>query len=82
MPAQHSLLKLGNIVNGYRIPAVRYEPYSVLTNKCPIGANRGIGKPFMCFAVERPMTLLAGRLALDPAELRCRNYVPSRTNPL
>jgi 2-furoyl-CoA dehydrogenase large subunit len=74
-PAQHNLIKLGNMTNGYRIPAVQYEAYSVLTNKCPTGANRGIGKPFMCFAMERAMALLARRLELDPAELRLRNYV-------
>ena len=74
-PAQHNLIKLGNIVNGYRIGAVSYEAYSVLTTKCPSGANRGIGKPFMCFAVERAMALLARRLRLDPAQLRLRNYV-------
>jgi 2-furoyl-CoA dehydrogenase large subunit len=74
-PAQHNLIKLGNIANGYRIGAIRYEPHAVLTTKCPSGANRGIGKPFMCFAIERAMTLLARRLGLDPAELRLRNYV-------
>jgi 2-furoyl-CoA dehydrogenase large subunit len=74
-PAQHNLIKLGNMTNGYRIQAVQYEAYSVLTNKCPTGANRGIGKPFMCFAMERAMALLARRLELDPAELRLRNYV-------
>jgi 2-furoyl-CoA dehydrogenase large subunit len=80
-PAQHNLIKLGNIANGYRIPAVRYEAWSVLTNKCPSGANRGIGKPFMCFAVERAMALLARRLGLDPAELRLRNYVTPAEMP-
>ena len=80
-PAQHNLIKLGNIANGYRFGAIRYEPYSVLTNKCPTGANRGIGKPFMCFVVERAMTLLARRLGLDPAEVRLRNYVPPDAMP-
>ena len=80
-PTQHNLIKLGNIVNGYRIPAVRYEAWSVLTNKCPSGANRGIGKPFMCFAIERAVTLLARRLGLDPAELRLRNYVTADQMP-
>jgi 2-furoyl-CoA dehydrogenase large subunit len=80
-PAQHNLIKLGNIVNGYRIGAVSYEAYSVLTTKCPSGANRGIGKPFMCFAVERAMALLARRLGLDPAELRLRNYVRPEEMP-
>jgi 2-furoyl-CoA dehydrogenase large subunit len=80
-PTQHNLIKLGNIANGYRIPAIRYEGWSVLTNKCPSGANRGIGKPFMCFAVERAMALLARRLDLDPAELRLRNYVTAAEMP-
>src|SRR5262249_56621177 len=75
------LLTLGNIPNGSRIGAIRYEPYAVLTNKCPSGANRGIGKPFMCFAVERAMALLARRLDIDPAELRLRNYVASEQMP-
>jgi 2-furoyl-CoA dehydrogenase large subunit len=79
--AQHNLIKLGNIANGYRIGAISYEPVSVLTTKCPSGANRGIGKPFMCFAIERTMTLLARRLALDPAELRQRNYVRAEEMP-
>jgi hypothetical protein len=73
-PPQHNLIKLGSIANGYLIPAIRYEAWSVLTSKCPSGANRGIGKPFMCFAVEQAMTLLAGRLGRDPAELRLANY--------
>ena len=80
-PTQHNLIKLGNIANGYRIPAVRYEAWSVLTTKCPSGANRGIGKPFMCFAIERTMALLARRLGQDPAELRLRNYVTSAEMP-
>jgi 2-furoyl-CoA dehydrogenase large subunit len=80
-PTQHNLIKLGNIANGYRIGAIRYEPTSVLTNKCPSGANRGIGKPFMCFAIERAMALLARRLGLDPAELRLRNYVRAEEMP-
>ena len=81
-PTQHNLIKLGNIANGYRIPAMRYEAWSVLTNKCPSGANRGIGKPFMCFAIERAMALLARRLGLDPAELRLRNYVTADADAL
>jgi len=60
---------------------VRYEAWSVLTTKCPSGANRGIGKPFMCFAIERAMALLARRLGQDPAELRLRNYVTSAEMP-
>jgi 2-furoyl-CoA dehydrogenase large subunit len=80
-PTQHNLIKLGNIANGYRIPAIQYTGSSVLTTKCPAGANRGIGKPFMCFAIERAMTLLARRLDMDPGEVRLRNYVQPAAMP-
>lgn len=80
-PTQHNLIKLGTIANGYRIAAIRYEPWSVLTTKCPSGANRGIGKPFMCFAVERAMALLARRLGRDPVEVRLANYVQPEEMP-
>src|SRR5262249_49925568 len=51
--ARHNLLMLSNIANCYRLRALSYEGYSVVTNRCPVVANRGIGKPFMCFSVER-----------------------------
>ncbi|MFQ5683271.1 MAG: xanthine dehydrogenase family protein molybdopterin-binding subunit [Candidatus Binatia bacterium] len=80
-PTVHSLLKLGNVTNCYQIPAVSFEGYAVMTNKCPSGANRGIGKPFMCLAVERMMDLLARKLAMDRVEIRRRNLVPSAAMP-
>ena len=80
-PTVHSLLKMGNLTNCYKIPAVRFEARAVLTNKCPSGANRGIGKPFMCFAIERMMDLIARELDLDPAEIRFRNFIPPEEFP-
>ena len=40
-PTLHSVLKLTNMLNCYRIPALQFEGFSVLTNKCPSGPNRG-----------------------------------------
>ncbi len=80
-PTVHSILKLGNLTNCYRIPVVRYEVNSVMTNKCPSGANRGIGKPFMCLAIERMMDYLARYLGTDPIELRRKNLVPPDAMP-
>ena len=80
-PTVHSILKLGNLTNCYRIPVVRYEVNSVMTNKCPSGANRGIGKPFMCLAMERMMDYVARQLGMDPIELRRRNLVPPDAMP-
>lgn len=80
-PTIHSVLKLTNMLNCYRIAALHFEGHAVLTNKCPSGPNRGIGKPFMCFAVERAVDLAARRLGLDPADLRRRNFIPSSAMP-
>ena len=72
---RHNLLMLSNIVNCYRVPAVSYEGYSVLSNCCPVVANRGIGKPFMCFAVERMVDVIANTLKMDRLEIRQRNFI-------
>jgi 2-furoyl-CoA dehydrogenase large subunit len=72
---RHNLLMLSNLVNCYRIPAVSYEGYSVVTNCCPVIANRGIGKPFMCLAVERVVDAVAGATGLDRVEVRQRNFI-------
>ena len=80
-PTVHSLLKLGNITNCYEIRAVQFDGYSVMTNKCPSGANRGIGKPFMCFALERMMDSVARRLGRDRIELRRQSLVQPEMMP-
>lgn len=73
---RHNLLMLTNLVNCYRIPAASYEGYSVVTNCCPVVANRGIGKPFMNLAIERTVDAIARELGLDRAEVRFRNFIP------
>ncbi|HXH81296.1 MAG TPA: molybdopterin cofactor-binding domain-containing protein, partial [Candidatus Tectomicrobia bacterium] len=80
-PTLHSLLKLSNVVGCYRIPAVRFHAAAVLTNKCPSGANRGIGKPAMCYALERIVDVAARRLGRDPAALRAANLIPPEAMP-
>ena len=59
----------------YRTPAYAYELVAVATNKPPVGAYRGVGMPFSVFAMERSLDLLAGRLGIDPAEIRRRNLI-------
>jgi 2-furoyl-CoA dehydrogenase large subunit len=78
---RHNLLMLSNIANCYRLRAISYEGYSVVTNRCPVVANRGIGKPFMCFAVERMMDAVARALKLDRAEIRYRNFIQPEEFP-
>ncbi len=57
----------------YEIPNVRIEGTVVYTNNPPCGAMRGFGAPQVCFAYESAMDALAGRLGIDPVELRLRN---------
>ncbi len=63
-------------VGVYDIPNVAVETYSVCTNKTPIGAYRGAGRPEAAYYIERMMDLLARKLGKDPAEIRRINYIP------
>ena len=41
----HFTNKLNNLFNTYKVQHLRLEGRSVVTNKCPVVPNRGIGKP-------------------------------------
>ena len=71
----HFTNKLNNLFNTYKVRHLRLEGRSVLTNKCPVVPNRGIGKPGMCFVWERIMDRIAQELSLDPVEVRRRNLI-------
>ena len=77
----HFTNKLNNLFNTYKVQHVRLEGRSVLTNKCPVVPNRGIGKPGMCFIWERMMDRVAQELSLDPIAVRRRNLVPTHQFP-
>jgi 2-furoyl-CoA dehydrogenase large subunit len=72
----HFTNKLNNLFNTYLVQNLRLEGRSVVTNKCPVVPNRGIGKPGMCFVWERTMDRIAQDLGLDPVEVRLRNLIP------
>jgi xanthine dehydrogenase D subunit len=57
----------------YRVPNARINAVVVRTNNPPCGAMRGFGAVQVCFAHESQMDRLAGRLGLDPVDLRLRN---------
>jgi xanthine dehydrogenase molybdenum-binding subunit len=58
----------------YRIPNYSFTGIAVFTNKSLCGALRGYGNPQMNFAQESQMDILAEKLAMDPLELRLKNY--------
>ena len=61
----------------YRIPNVTADSICVYTNHPFATAYRGFGHIELSFAVERAMDLLAGKLGMDPAELRLKNAIRS-----
>ncbi len=59
----------------YRVAHARAATRAVYTNNPPAGAFRGFGVPQAAIAHEALMDELAGRLGLDPLELRHRNAI-------
>src|SRR2546426_2073590 len=65
----------------YRTPAYEYEALALATHKPPLGAYRGVGMTMGAFVIERLLDLVAARAALDPAEVRRRNFIPREADP-
>jgi len=59
----------------YKMDAYSFKCTGVFTTKMPTDAYRGAGRPEATFAIERIMDELAAELALDPLELRERNWI-------
>ena len=59
----------------YHLPAYRYRTRAIATNKCPLGAYRGVGLPVATFVHERAMDVIAEATGLDRAEVRRRNLI-------
>ena len=59
----------------YRIPAIRYDVASAMTNTTPMGAFRGAGRPEAAELLERVMDIAAVEFGVDPVELRRRNLL-------
>src|SRR5579859_6710440 len=59
----------------YDVPHIYCEVDAVYTNTAPVDAYRGAGRPEATYVVERLMEVAARELALEPAELRRRNFI-------
>lgn len=66
----------------YRIPTVRYDVASVVTNTVPMGAFRGAGRPEAAELLERMLDIAAAELGVDPVELRRTNLRPRFDSPV
>ncbi len=69
----HGLMYSG----AYDIPNVHGDIYGVFNNATPTDAYRGAGRPEATFLLERLIDLVAGKLDMDPVEIRRRNLLPA-----
>jgi len=66
----------GQLLTGpYAFPSYRFDSTRVFTNKPPCGPKRGHGSVQPRFAFEVQLDQVAEKLALDPIEIRRRNFV-------
>ncbi|HZO29616.1 MAG TPA: xanthine dehydrogenase family protein molybdopterin-binding subunit [Chloroflexota bacterium] len=63
------------IPGNYDVPNLSFELKGVYTNKTPVGAYRGAGRPEATYLLECLMDAVAHELSLDPAEVRRKNFI-------
>jgi 2-furoyl-CoA dehydrogenase large subunit len=81
-PEPASLYRMHAASNGcYDVQHIAIDNELVVTNRTPVGLNRGYGGPQFYFALERIMEMAARGLGVDAAELRRRNFIPAHAFP-
>ena len=65
----------------YRTPNIEFTLDGVYTNKVPVGAYRGAGRPEATYLVERIVDVVADELGLDAAEVRRKNFIAPEEFP-
>lgn len=65
----------------YQVQAVESQVIGVFTNKATTAPYRGAGRPEATYILERTMDRIAHELALDPAEVRRRNFISPQAFP-
>jgi aerobic carbon-monoxide dehydrogenase large subunit len=65
----------------YVVPTCDISVTGALTTTTSVAAYRGAGRPEATFVIERLMDIAARALALDPAEIRRRNFIAPERFP-
>ncbi len=65
----------------YDLKCFQGELFCVLTNKVPLDAYRGAGRPEATYLIERTIHRIANELGLDQTEIRLRNFVAKEKFP-
>jgi len=72
---------IGTLAGVYRTPAIHADVTAVFTHTNPVRPYRGNGRPEAAYVIERLVDLAADDLAIDPSELRRRNYIVPEAMP-
>lgn len=65
----------------YKFRDVRVDYTQVVTNKCPVGPNRGYSRLQHMWMVERIIDIVAHELNLDAVAIRQKNYIKPEEMP-
>lgn len=69
------------VPGAYRFRDVRIDYTQVVTNKCPVGPNRGYSRLQHMWMVERVIDIVAHELGFDPVAIRHHNYIRPEEMP-
>ena len=59
----------------YRVKNLRIDFWQAVTNKCPVGPNRGYSRMQHLWFLERVVDICAHELGIPSDEMRIRNYI-------
>jgi len=65
----------------YHFKNFRMEFFQSMTNKCPVGPNRGYSRMQHLWMIERSVDIVAKELGLDPATVREKNLIRPEEMP-
>ena len=65
----------------YDIPNYEASADVAITNKVPLGAYRGAGRPEASYLIERAINIASAKLRLDPVKVRQLNYIKKERFP-
>ena len=60
----------------YRLQNLRIDFRQAMTNKCPVGPNRGFSRMQNVWFLERVIDICAHEMGIKPDDMRRRNYIP------
>jgi carbon-monoxide dehydrogenase large subunit len=78
---QEASMASRNLTGPYRIRHLKFDTYTVATNKAPHGPYRGVARPGATFAIERLVDEVALELKREPFDVRRQNIVTASELP-